>query len=307
MIKAIYSMMEKLQPLTKKLCPNPSIVIFMDGGTSSQISNYVSYRYFCQTHTNVKLDLSYYDKCNKDENSPVARPFNLDKLFDMPSISKTNKIESILYKLFYSYFPSVDEKKNGISVDLSQYKMPDAPVYFREYYYYSSDKTEAGIKEFLSLKKVEDILDDEAGIALYKQITSENNTVVGVHVRRGDMAVVTSNSYWNLIPDDYFVNITQIPEFTGGLFVFFSEEPEYIEKNIIPKCLEKNKNFRYRISKSYSSYYGYKDLFLLSQCDVQVRSQGSFGLYAYYISDNENKKLIDYDKDEEKLWKWHKF
>lgn len=303
MIKAIYPIMEKLQPITKKFCKNPSILIFMDGGTSSQISNYVSYRYFSQIHPNVKLDLSWYDKSEKDENSSVARPFNLDKLFDVPAINMANKMESILYKLFYSYFPGAEEKKNGISVDLSQIKLPDAPVYLRDYYYWPSNNTESGIKEFLSLKKVEDILDDEAGMSLYKRIISEKSTVVGVHVRRGDMAVIKSNSYWSLIPDDYFVNVTQIPELQGELFVFFSEEPEYIEKNIIPKCLEKNKDFRYCISKSYSSYYGYKDLFLLSRCDVLVKSQGSFGLYAYYISDNDNKKLISYDENEELLWK----
>ena len=79
-----------------------------------------------------------------------------------------------------------------------------------------------------------------------------------------------------------------LPEFKNKEFFFFSEEPEWIEKNILPNI---DSNIKTNIIRNPSNE-GYKDLLLLSLCKHQIASQGSFGTYSYLLNKNENKILV---------------
>ena len=122
---------------------------------------------------------------------------------------------------------------------------------------------------------------------MYNQITNSSHTV-GVHVRRGDMS--TSNAYWETVPAQYFINVCTCNELRDYTFFFFSEEPDWIENEIIPHI-----NVKYKISDTNSAFYGYKDLYLLSCCQYQITSQGSFGKIAFMINKHTGKKYFYYN------------
>ena len=96
-----------------------------------------------------------------------------------------------------------------------------------------------------------------------------------------------------MIPPEYFINICKIAELQDYTFYFFSEEPEWIKEKVVPYI-----NVKYQIVENNPSYYEYKDLYLLSSCKYQVRSQGSFGLFAYMLNQHNDKKLIIYNEEQ---------
>lgn len=65
-------------------------------------------------------------------------------------------------------------------------------------------------------------------------------------------------------------------------------------------------NARSRVVNN-ASYYGYRDLYLLSQCRYTVKSQGSFGEYAYMLNKRQDKKLVAYNGEKPRLWEWRSY
>lgn len=285
------------KPLIKKILRKPAIIFKIDGGTCSQMADIVYIKMIEEkTGKRVLADFSWFDSCEKDENSVVARPFNVDKLFDFDKCEIATKFELWIYKLLFPYFPTEDDmKENGISVDLMKFVLPEPPRYMYGYYYLKDDIFDKNWTRFLKLKRAEEILDSK-NMELYNQIQHEEKSV-GVHVRRGDMAF--GGGYWKILPAEYFINVCNMAELQGFTFYFFSEEPEWIRENILPYV-----NIKYELAANNSSYYGYRDLFLLSCCKYQVQSQGSFGRFAYLLNENRDKRLIGYNEKKKDLWEW---
>lgn len=276
------------KPLIRKCIKNPAVIYRMDGGTCSQLIDYVSFKMLEEkTKARMLMDISWYDRYGEGKDSVLARPYNIDKLFDMEEYQTVGKLQAWLYGVLFSYFPSGD-------FFLSNFEMPEAPCYLQGYYRYEFSEIEKNIGKYCSLKAKEDILDPE-NLAIYEEIISCKNPI-GVHVRRGDMSV--EGGYWEVLPKEYFINICEDLNGEDSVFYFFSEEPQWIMDNIIPYT-----NIEYRIIHN-TAYYGYKDLYLLSQCRYQVKSQGSFGRFAYMINTRQDKNMITYDKNNSRLWKW---
>lgn len=298
MRKFIENLLYFSRPLLRILIRKPIYIFPFDGGTCSQISDYLCLKYCEENWGRVKIyaDISWYEKNTGLEDSVIARPYNFEQLFDSLNFKKANKFQIWFYKLCFSYFQSKEDTKNGFSAELSQMNIPRYPAYLRGYYYLNVSLLRQSIERHLKFKNPQEFL-DEKSLELYDEITKSEGLAVGVHVRRGDMAV--EGGYWKVIPKEYFINITNIPELNEGRFYFFSEEPEWIEENVLPYI-----DVNAKIVKSNPSYYGYRDLFLLSSCDYQVKSQGSFGEFAYYLNNNKNKRLIGFNEKELNLWKW---
>ncbi|MBR3148453.1 MAG: alpha-1,2-fucosyltransferase [Alphaproteobacteria bacterium] len=136
------------------------------------------------------------------------------------------------------------------------------------------------------------VLDSESK-KIAKQIKSEKHPV-GVHVRRGDMAVTQHN--WVVCPPEYFVNAVKffMKKYSNASFYFFSDEPDWIQDNILP-LLSNIKNPIHLVSHN-GSDKGYMDLALLSYCEHFVQSQGSMARYANMLNHNKNKILIAPEK-----------
>lgn len=283
------------KPVIKKMIRKPVVIFRMDGGTCSQIVDYVSFKMLEEkTGCNMRMDITWYDRYGEGDDSVLARPYNIDKLLNLEEYKTVGKGQAWLYQVLFSYFPSKDMIKPGFGVNLGTFELPKAPCYLQGYYKYELSEIEKNIGKYCFLKNKEEILDSE-NMIIYQEIASCVNPI-GVHVRRGDMSL--EGGYWEVLPRDYFINVCEDLNGQDRVFFFFSEEPQWILDNIIPYT-----NIQYRIVNN-TAFYGYRDLYLLSRCRYQVKSQGSFGEYAYMLNTWEDKKLIVYDKNSPRLWKW---
>lgn len=176
------------KPIIKKCIKNPVVIFKMDGGTCSQINNYVSMKILEErTGCNIIMDVSWYDRYGEGKDSVVARPYNIDKLFHLKEYRTAGKAQAWLYRVLFACFPPRDMVKRGVWLDLNVFKAPPAPCYLHGYFGYKLFEIEKNIEKYCSLRDKEEILDDQ-NMVVYQEIMSCANPV-GVHVRRGDMSV----------------------------------------------------------------------------------------------------------------------
>lgn len=103
-----------------------------------------------------------------------------------------------------------------------------------------------------------------------------------VHIRRGDLA--TDNEYYGRpVGADYVERACRIVKAldADARFLFFSDEPDYVDRAIIPSLTVEGDCRTVRIN---GSDKGHVDLFLISRADFIVGSQGSFGSVAAMLS-----------------------
>ena len=136
------------------------------------------------------------------------------------------------------------------------------------------------IKKTLKFKKKLNIR------SLHSKISS-SNSIVGVHVRGGDylkqknkkvFSDVTSNYYYNNIN---FLN----NEIDNTIFIFFSDDENYL--NLLLPEINVNHLFIHDINKNRNDDFQY-----LSLCDHFIIPNSTFSLWAAYLSNNINKKII---------------
>lgn len=120
-----------------------------------------------RTGSNIIRDLDWYDRYGKGEggkienDSVLARPYNIDKLFDLKEYRIAGKVQAWLYRVLFAYFPPYDMVKRGFGVDLDTFKLPSAPCYLYGYFKYKLSEIEKNIDKYCTLKSKEEILDNE--------------------------------------------------------------------------------------------------------------------------------------------------
>lgn len=287
--KQINNLFYFFRPIFQKLNFRKIVVFKVDGGTSSQINDYLCMKFLEEaTGRKVYAEMSFYKYQIEDDMSPVARPYNMDLLFEFQPFPVATWFMERFYPIIYTY------KLSDVNLTNAILGLPRHPVYFGGYYSLNDNIRMHYFKRYLKIKQPEQVLDDK-GIYYYQKIIRCEKKSIGVHVRRGDMAYAWG--YWKVHPPEFFINISKINELQDFTFFFFSEEPLWIKENILPYI-----SVNYVLVNANNSYYGYRDLYLLSRCQHQVKSQGSFGEYAYLMNSNEGKKLYYFDEKSEKLW-----
>jgi hypothetical protein len=197
------------KPVIQKCIKNPVLIFRMDGGTCSQLVDYVSLKMLEDAGYPMRMDITWYDRYGEGDDSVLARPYNIDRLFDLEEYQTAGKWLSWLYQVLFSYVPPKEVMQGG-SVDLANFEMPEAPCYLQGYYRYGMTEIEKNWKKYCKLKRAEDIL-DEKNLAFCREIESCENPI-GVHVRRGDMAL--EGGYWEVFPAQYFINLCE--DLNGG-------------------------------------------------------------------------------------------
>lgn len=282
----------KIANIMKKLSIEPKLIVYMDGGLCSQINQFAIGEYYKDKGYRVEYDLTFFEKNGKDLNGIFDRNFQLDQFLniDKKLIIESNKsFSNYLYKRLF--FNAVNIKPNPIVTWVSDEFC--VPIYLNNYYCFKSEEMQSIFKKFIHLRNPEEILDEE-NQKIAKRISESD--CVGIHVRLGDLAKLVD--CYNTVSEDYYLRAIHLPELKGKELYFFSEEPEWIEKNILPKldnCIKTN------IIKNPSNE-GYKDLLLLSLCKHQVCSQGSFGPYSYIFNNNPDKICVFPDFPKMKNW-----
>lgn len=258
------------------------VIMYIDGGICSQMFRYAKGQWFAKKGFNVLYDLTWFDDWGMDMLGKRKFPFELHEMFPSLNINVADREQIEYYKYNYSteyIVKNTDDLNPPLYVnmyDRDDILGNDEFDFYRDIFPWKQLHNEIGKK---ALKVYNDI----------EEKKKNNILTIGVHVRRGDMAIY--NGIWPVLSPEYFKRAANMAKKIawkfgkGYTFYFFSDGFDFVNNEIIPF-----------IDGDYSTVdYGFKDyedLYLLSQCDVQIASQGSFGKIAYCFNDNLHKQLI---------------
>lgn len=259
------------------------VVLWTNGGISSQMNFYARYKYFEELGYNVKFDMKWFDDFNKvHPNDSYTRNFDLLKAFPSIKISIANESEIKTCKE-NNYINTDEIKAKGLESKLVEFVKPNTYITG-----YSIKRSASDYWDFFRERFNPEL--DEKNKKWLNLILEDDKNSCGVHVRRGDLSTY-NEAYGDPVPADYFISAIKFlyNKNPNMSFYFFSEEVDWIRDNIIPYI---DKEIKYHIVDANNAGTGYLDLFLLSKCKYIIGSQGSFGRFAYNLS--YNSKFIDY-------------
>lgn len=276
----------------------PYVIMYIDGGFSSQMLRYSKGMWFKEHGMKVKFDLQWYEKNGMDDLGIEKREWRLSECFPDLKLEVASDREIRKYRKFYG---------TDVHDMVARYKNKEnemqAPLYVSlyDFDYLTSFKS---CTKYFEWEKMYDVLSESAKKTASDIKRHQNNEkkVIGVHVRRGDMVV--TKSYWKVLTPKYFeVAIGQVA--TDDCIIYlFSNGFDFVRESIVPlikhECVLVNNNTK-----------DYEDIYLYSMCNVQIASQGSWGELAYCFNVNENRTLVipdasaehDYDNFEDGIVK----
>ena len=255
-------------------------ILRVDGGICSQIKQYIVGKYLTEKGNEVFYNLDWYRKEGVDLDGKYPRNFELTKMFRDIDIEDhhISKAYFWLLKLLYYNLP-------GETLDVKEIK---AAPQFLDGYYIISDLNERKRLEQKYLMPYNPVqILDEANIKVYNLIKEQHRSV-GVHIRRGDM------SKDGLSPD-YYIKAMHLEAFRSAGFFLFSDEISWIVDYIEPHI----QDLSYRIVDINDSSSGWRDLYLIMQCDHFIASQGTMAKMAYELKNDANSIIVlpDYYKE----------
>lgn len=280
-------MKKKIRRILRRLCGfipglNKKIVVYVDGGICSQINQYVVGKLFEDKGYNVVYDLAFYDEWGMDVDGRFVRNFDLLKLFPDIEVIKATKIQRMVWKKCF--------RERNVDLEAMQTnKKTIAPCYVTGYYSLPNE----------DYRRLKSLLGEMSFDSKYKEIIENEMFSCGVHVRRGDLS--KGNGYYgNPATIKYYVNSIRLiaSEYPNTKFFIFSDEMDYVYKELLPNlqnvdcvCVEGN-----------GSDKGYVDLALLSLCNFQISSIGSFGKFAALLNANDTQGLVLMNTPESIVW-----
>lgn len=276
--KPLYSVVGDILRMVEK---NPCVIMYVDGGFSSQILRYSKGMWFKERGMKVKYDLRWFEKNGKDDLGAEERPWRLSKCFPELELDVATDKEINRYRRLYgSDVHDMVKKYKGREKEMC------APLYVALYDFdYLIPDFEVCTKYF-NWGGLYDVLSESArkiacDIEQYKR---EGKKVIGVHVRRGDMTV--TGRYWKVLTAKYFQIAIDRVSSDNSILYFFSNGFDFVEKEILPfihneYVLVNNQN------------EDYEDIYLYSLCNIQISSQGSWGRMAFAFNKNEDRLLVN--------------
>ena len=259
------------------------IIVRIDGGICSQMHFYLIGHYFKEKGYLVKYDLRWFDSHGVDLTGKFERKFDLLKAFPKLDFCKAKSWEIFFY--------------SRLSYSSSSYKDAQPPVYLGGYYGNNQDMY---MKDFPRLFIVDTDVLDEQNRNIYHKI-KQQATSVAIHVRRGDLAAF-NGAYGAPVDSAYFKKVIQKIQADKGVLscYIFSDEPEWVKKNLLKDLPEEN---TYTLVDFNGSDRGYMDMFLISACKFQITSKGSLGKFGGFLSSEECGTIYVFDDEiEKKNW-----
>lgn len=249
----------------------PKIIVYVDGGICSQMEMYLQGQYYAEYGLDVYYDTLWFIKSGKDQFGIMPRTFELTEMWPKLPFNTLSRFQRKFYLMFFKAQQTTDEllpEPETIKHSLylfGYWALPieDKSKLFAQFY----DIRNAAVPE----KNILPLIDEKT---------------IGVHVRRGDLAK-GDNPIYGGVSDGYFLRAIDFcnNRFAPSQYVFFSDEPDWVEKNICSQMQQP-----YMIMRGNKAW---EDLYLLSRCSVIVASQGSFGPYAARL--NPQAVLIECD------------
>lgn len=262
------------QAIDKLLCKihvsSPKVIVYMDGGICSQMFMYILGQYYAEHGMNVCYDILWYQRCGKDQFGCFPRIFELTEMWPLIQFNTLSYWQRKMYLLFFKV-----ERTNGNWLPVPD--SIDCSVYLNEYWDIPSKDYDRLFAKVFDLQNTS--IPAEYTCGAY-------NNVVGIHVRRGDLARGDNPCYGG-VSDGYFERAIEFchQQFAPEKYIFFSDEPDWVETNICNQLEQP-----YEVMRNNKAWV---DLWLLAHCPIIVASQGSFGTVAARL--NSNAVLIQCD------------
>lgn len=263
-LSAIFQAIDTL--LCKLHIKRPTVVMNIVGGICSQMLQYIQGQYY-KDIANVYYDISWY---GKDQFRECPRSFELLQMWPNIPFKTTSKLQMKWYYLFFS-------AKKTEADWLPEPSLLSRSVYLCDDWDLPTDVSKKLWAQYFNMRML-------ASPEVKSCIVFEN--IVGIHVRRGDLAN-GDNPYYGGVTDGYFLRAIEFcnKKFHPQKYLFFSDEPDWVEQNICTHLEQP-----YEIMRGNKAW---EDLWLLTQCPVIVASQGSFGKVAASL--NPKAVLIQCD------------
>lgn len=250
----------------------PIVVVYIDGGICSQMLQYLQGQYYAECGIDVYYDDLWFQTNGKDQFGNMSRDFELTEMWPNLKYQRISKWKRKWYLIFFKAnrmnhdrLPEPDTIKHSIYLN-GYWDLPEETynnLFCKYFNQHTSNIPQSSLKQ-------------------------PCQDVVGVHVRRGDLAK-GDNPYYGGVTDNYFIRAIEFcnEKFVPKNYIFLSDEPDWVEQNI---CL--HMKLPYVIVRGNKAW---EDLWLLAQCPVIVASQGSFGKVAAKL--NPNAALIQCDNE----------
>ena len=261
-IQILAIIFQKIDVLLCKLhLHSPKIVIYMDGGICSQMLMYLHGQYYAEYGFEVLYDDYWYQKNGKNKLSYLIRTFELTEMWPNLKFKVISKWQRKWYLMLFQ----IKRKESNLL------PVPDTvihSIYLNGYWDIPEKEHNRLFRQLFKLA------DASAPDKFHK---FDSKSVVGVHVRRGDLAR-GDNPYYGGVTDGYFMRAIDFCNqyFTPQMYIFFSDEPDWVENNICNQLEQP-----YKIMRDNKAW---EDLWLLAQCPIIIASQGSFGKVAARLS-----------------------
>ena len=269
-LSAIFQAIDTL--LCKLHIKRPIVVIFMDGGICSQMLMYLQGLYYAEQGLDVRYDTRWYDICGKDQFGNHPRIFEFTEMWPTLPFRKISGWRLWIYRHLF---------KVG---QLTNEELPDQATITHSMYLYGYWDLPNGESARLFSKYMNINMAAVPSVAQGVVFSK----VIGIHVRRGDLAK-GDNPIYGGVTDGYFLRAIEFcnKKFHPQKYLFFSDEPDWVEQNICNHL-----DSPYEIMRGNKAW---EDLWLLAQCSVIVASQGSFGRVAAKL--NPSAVLIQCDNE----------
>lgn len=258
--------------LCKCQIKSPKVIVYLDGGICSQMLMYLHDQYYAEQGFDVRYDTRWYETCGKDQFGNMPRYFEFKEMW--PKLEMTT-ISNWQRKWYLLFFKAKRTKENWLPEPTSV----KHSMYLYEYWNIPADDHRRLFAKCYNLS-------ESSAPAIGKLMDFEG--VVGVHVRRGDLAK-GDNPYYGGVSEGYFLRAIELcnKEFKPKKYLFFSDEPDWVEQNICNHITQP-----YEIMRGNKAW---EDLWLLAHCPIIVASQGSFGKVAARL--NQESVLIQCDNE----------
>lgn len=266
-ISFIFQLLDSL--LCRLRLKRPKVILYMDGGICSQMMMYLHGRYYAEHEIDVYYDITWYEKQNMNRPDFLLRRFELTEMWPKLVFEKASKWNRKYYLLFFQA-----SRNNGDK--LPEPSTISHSLYLNGYWDLQADVYDDLFARYFHLSDLLSVL------------PRKNTHTVGVHVRRGDLAK-GENPVYGGVTEGYFLRAIEFCEkqFSPKKYIFFSDEPDWVEQNICPYVRQSYEIMRYNKA--------WEDLLLLAQCPVIIASQGSFGKVAARL--NSEAVLIQCDNE----------
>jgi hypothetical protein len=268
------------------------VAVVITGGLGNQMFQYASAKALAiRLKQPFFLDISSFEA---DIPNVAKRTFELDlfpnlkpaflKSFKTSGFYQLTRWDNRLKKLLGIRIGSVlHENTHSFNESILTVK---PPVLLKGYW--QTEKYFQNIRDvILKVFEFPRLSETDINTALLEEI--DKSEAVAVHVRRGDyIAYESTHNFHGVCNIGYYENAIRffIDNYPGCRFYFFSDEPEWVQSNLMQNGINGKV---ISVNKGANSW---KDMLLMSKCKHNVIANSSFSWWGAWLNQHSQKKVI---------------